>query len=270
MCSLGVSGASAGRVALPPPSSADLRCLPLWLGYGSPASSVFRRLVRGGFLDPYQFSRKKNLRAVLWALECLEVHVRGQSLLVSFGHNSCILSFYQGGTHSPSLLELLEWCLILKKEKREGLSSFGLSLSGGGLFGSRLLVHGEVSPFRMDSESLDFSEDLSGSRSSSRDRPFCIHTARWTHSPSGGQAFPPFSILPRVLEKIAQEGADLVLGLYSGSETMVLKVIVSSGGTSQNSPSSEGPCFPSLYLSLWPLSGRKERKESRRAFLLEI
>ena len=56
-------------------------------------------------------------------------------------------------------------------------------------------------------------------------------------------------------------------GSILASETMVLEVIVSSGGTSQNSPSSEGPCFPSLYLSLWPLSGRKE---SRRAFLLEI
>ena len=59
-------------------------------------------------------------------------------------------------------------------------------------------------------------------------------------------------------------------GYILASETMVPEVIVSSGGTSQNSPSSEGPCFPSLYLSLWPLSGRKERKESRRAFLLEI
>ena len=67
-------------------------------------------------------------------------------------------------------------------------------------------------------------------------------------------------------------------GPLLASETMVPEVVVSSGGTSQTSPSSEGPVFQpmfrqphprleSIHLSLWPLSGRKE---SRRAFLLEL
>ena len=43
-----------------------------------------------------------------------------------------------------------------------------------------------------------------------------LKLGRWTHSPSGRSglplyAFPPFSILPKVLEKIAQEGADVAL-----------------------------------------------------------
>ena len=102
----------------PPPSSADLRCLPLRLGYGSPTSSVFRRLVQGGFLDPYQFSRKKILRAVLRALECLEVHVRGQSLLVSFGHNSCIL-YHLPRRDSLSFSVRAVGVVSLKKKKKK-------------------------------------------------------------------------------------------------------------------------------------------------------
>ena len=56
------------------------------------------------------------LRAVFLALKSLEVHVRGQSLLVR-SDNTTVVSYiyYQGGTHSPSLcfltIELWEWCI---------------------------------------------------------------------------------------------------------------------------------------------------------------
>ena len=48
----------------------------------------------------------------------------------------------------------------------EGHSSPSYPHSGGGQFGSRLLVKGKISPIRMDSESIDISKGLSGPRSS--------------------------------------------------------------------------------------------------------
>ena len=104
--------------------------------------------------------------------------------------------------------------------------------SRGGQFSSRLLVEGEISPIGMDFESPDFSEDLSGPHSSTGDRPVCVHSQLSTSQVlfpfqgssglEGGRALlpvvrpsplclPPFSILPRVLEKIVQEGADVAL-----------------------------------------------------------
>ena len=150
------------------------------------------------------------------------------------------------------------------------LSSFGRSLSGGGLFGSRLLVQGEVSPFRMDSESLDFQ------RTCQVLVPL-PEIVLFASTLEGGRTLLPV-VKPSHPSRSFSESWRRSLrkermwswGSILASETMVPEVIVSSGGTSQNSPSSEGPCFPSLYLSLWPLSGRKERKESSRAFLLEI
>ena len=68
-------------------------------------------------------------------------------------------------------------------------------------------------------------------------------------------------------------------GSLLASDTMVPEIVISSGGTSQSSPSPEGPSLlthvssiasetiESRHLTLCPLSGRKE---SRRAFLLEL
>ena len=59
------------------------------------------------------------LKAVLLALQNLESHVVGQSVLIR-SDNMTVVSFinYQGGTHSSSLcrlaLDLWEWCLQSK------------------------------------------------------------------------------------------------------------------------------------------------------------
>ena len=102
---------------------------------------------------------------------------------------------------------------------------------------------------------------------------------RWTHSPSGGRVFPPFSILPTVLEKVAQEGADLALvAPFWPQRPWFLKVLSLLAGQPRVLPLQKDLVYQpmsrqphlrleSLHLTLWPLSGRKE---SRRAFLLEL
>ena len=92
--------------------------------------------------------------------------------------------------------------------------------------GSRLPFQREVSPISMDSESFDFSEDLSVSSPLSGDRPVCVHPQFSTYQVlcplqgssclEGGRALLPVVSsstvrLPTVLEKVAQEGADMVL-----------------------------------------------------------
>ena len=92
-------------------------------------------------------------------------------------------------------------------------------------------------------------------------------------------AFPPFSILPTVLEKVAQEGADLALvASFWPQRPWFLKLLSLLAGQPRVLPLQKDlvyqpmsrqpyPRLESLHLSLWPLSGRKE---SRRVFLLEL
>ena len=88
VCSLGICGSSSGREPPPPPPSfpsTDLSTL-----------SEEESLAHINSLE---------LRAVFLALKSLEVHVRGQSLLVR-SDNTSVVSYinYQGGTHSLSTM----------------------------------------------------------------------------------------------------------------------------------------------------------------------
>ena len=247
----------------PPPSfaSADLRCLPVRLGSDSPTSSGFRHLVQGGVLGPYH---SLELRAVFLALS-MPSGVRAVGVVSS-----------------------------------EGYPSLGRSHSGGGQLGSRLPVQGEVSPIRMESESLDFSEDLSGPCFSAGDRPFCVHPQLSTSqvlcplqgssSLEGGRTLLPVVrsssvCLPTLFDSSHSSGEDRSGRSRCGSGGPLLvsrpwfpKLLSLLAGRPRTLPLQRDlvfqpmsrqphPRLESLPLSLWPLS---RSKEGRRAFLLEL
>ena len=161
----------------------------------------------------------------------------------------------------------------------EGNPPFGRSHSGGGQLGGRLPIQREVSSIRVDSESFDFSEGLSGYSPSSGDRPVCVHPQfstsqvlcplQGSSSLEGGRTLLPVVRsstirLPTLLDPPHSLGVDRSgrSGRGSGgpllaSETMVPEVVITSGGTSQSSPSSEG-----LYLQTHVSSTASETRES--------
>ena len=175
----------------------------------------------------------------------------------------------------------------------EGYSSLGRLHSRKRQPGCRFSFQKEVPPFRMVSESISVPQDLSDPYTMSGDRPLCVQPQLLAPQvlcsvqqpsclesglsllpvdrPLSLQAFPPFSILPTVLEKIAQEGADVALVVRSqvASETLVPEVVFSSGGTPQKDliyqPLSHYPHLrlERLHLCPWPLSGKNV---SRLAF----
>ena len=241
----------------PPLPSSDLRCLPVRLGCNSPTSPGFRHLVPGGVLGPYHLSRTQGSVS---GPEVSRSSCRRSVSSDSFGqHNSRVLYQLPGRNSLP--LSLPSGNRALGVVYSEGNPSFGRSHSGGGQLGSRLPIQREVSPIRMDSESFDFSEDLSGSSPSSGDRSVCVHPQFSTSQVlcplqgssclEGGRTLLPVVRsstvhLPTLLDPShsSGEGRSGRSGHGSGgpllaSETMVPEVVISSGGTSQSSPSSE-------------------------------
>ena len=141
----------------------------------------------------------------------------------------------------------------------EGNSPFGHSHFGGSFLDGGLPIQWEVPSIGVDSESFVFSEVLSGYSPSSGDQPFCVHPQfsvsqvfcplQGFSSLEGGRSLlpvvrPSIVCLPTLLDPPLSLG-----GGHSGrsghgseaSETMVPEVVIYSGGTSQSSPSSEGP-----------------------------
>ena len=136
VCSLGISGSSAekGNPFSPPPPS-PLHVLVL--------TSDASRSGWGATLPPHRVSgvwsqeesldhiNSLELRAIFLAINCLEVHVRGKSLLVRTD-NTTVVSYIncQGGTHCHSLcrlaIELWEWCLL------RGIHLLAAHIPGGG------------------------------------------------------------------------------------------------------------------------------------------
>ena len=215
---------------------------------------------------------------------------RGQSLLVC-SDNTTVVSYikFQGGTHSLSLChlasELWEWCLT------RGIHLLAAHILGEDNLVSRLLVEGEISPIRMDFESPDFSEVLSGPYFSTGDRPVCVHSQLSTSQVlfplqgssgmEGGRTLlqvvrPSPLRLPTFFDSSQSPGEDCSGrsrrssgGSVLASETLVPEAIVSSGRSSQISSSAGGSGIPTYVssasfkagefsFSLWPLSGRKE------------
>ena len=227
------------------------------------------------------------LKAVFLALKSLEGLVAGQSLLIR-SDNTTVVSYINLSGRNSLPLSLPVSYRAVGVVHSEGDLPFGRSHSGERQPGGGLPVQREVPSIGVDSQSFDFSSDLSGDCPSAGDRPVCgppsifsfpsivpvagiLKLGEWTHSPSPWSglplyAFPPFSILPTVLEKIAREGA----GRGSGgpllaSETMVPEVVIASGGTSQSSSSVEGPCLPT-HVSSSASETRKPPSHTLAAF----
>ena len=213
-------------------------------------------------------------------------------------HNSRVLYQLPGRDSLP--LSILPDDRAVGVVYSEGHPSLGRSHSGGGQLGSRLPIQREVSPIRMDSESLDFSEDLSGPCFSAGDRPVCVHPQLWTSqvlcplqgssSLEGGRTLLPVvrsstACLPTLFDSShssgedRSEGADVALvAPFWPQRPWFLKLLSLLAGRPRLLPLQKNlvfqpmsrqprPRLESLHISLWPLSGRKE---SRRAFLLEL
>ena len=277
-----------------PPAPHSLVQTGVRLGRDSPASPGFRHLVPGGVLGPYQLSRAQG------SVSGPEVS-RGSCFRSvssgSFGqHNSCVLFQLPGRNSLP--LSMPSGIRALGVVYSEGNSPFGRSLSGGGQLGSRLPIQREVSPIRMDSESYDFSVDLSGSSPSSGDRPVHVHPQFLTSqvlcplqgssSLEGGRFLLPVVRsstvrLPTLLDPSHSFGEDRSgrSGRGSGGpfwpqRPWFLKLLSLLAGHPRVLPLQKDLVYQPLSrqphprlesLQLWLLSGRKE---SRRAFLLEL
>ena len=248
----------------PPPSlpSADLRCFPDRLGSDSPASPVFRHLVPGGVLGPYQLSRTQG------SVPGPEVS-RGSCFRSvssdSFGqHNSRVLHQLSGRNSFPLSLSsddrAGEWCI------QRGIHLSAAHIPGEDNLVADLLSRGKYLPSEWTLNPLIFLSGLSGYSPSSGDRPVCVHPQFSTSqvlcplqgswSLEGGRTLLPVVrsssvCLPTLLDPPHSLGVHRSgrSGRGSGgpllaSETMVPEVVIASGGTYQRSPSSERPCLP--------------------------
>ena len=252
-------GFSKGSLSPPPPPPlpcSDLRCLPVRLGRNSPASPGVRHLVPGGVLGPYQLSRTQGSVS---GPEVLVIHV-GQSLLVR-SDNTTVVSYiyFQGGTHSLSLcllaIELWDWCI------QRGIHLSAAHIPGEDNLVADFLSRGKFLPSEWTLNPLIFQKicqvlvphpeiDLFASTLNFQLPKYC---ARCRDPPAWKVDALSFrwSGLPTLLDfsHSSGEGRSGRSGLGSGgpllaSETLVPEVVVASGGTSQSSPSPEGPCLP--------------------------
>ena len=233
------------------------------------------------------------LKAVLLALQNLESLVVGHSLLIR-SDNMTVVSFinHQGGTHSLSLcrlaLDLWEWCLrrriLLHAAHIPEENIVADFLSRGKYLPTEWVLNRAVfrTIYRMFSPPPEI--DLFASALNFRLPKYCsrcpdaqawkIDALSFPWTGLRLYAFPPFSLLPRILDKLAQDEADLLLvapfwpqwpwfprllRLLVGLPRMlpVLKDLVVQPMSLIPHPKVE-----SLHLSLWPLSGDKVRRQA--------
>ena len=238
------------------------------------------------------------LRAVFLALQSLESHVLGRSILVR-SDNTTVVAYinHQGGTHSPSLcrlaLDLWHWCL----QRQIHLSASHIPgednlladfLSRGKFLPSEWMLDSSVflricrvlsPPPEIDlfASLLNFRLPKYCSRSQDP-QAWKIDAMSFPWSGLRLFAFPPFSMLPKVLEKVAQDGADLALvAPYWPKRPWFPKLLSLLAGLPRALPCQNDlltqplshlkhPQIENLHLSLWPLSGNKVY---RQAFLTE-
>ena len=274
-----------GKPFSPPPPlpSTDLGCFPVRLGRDSSASPSFRHLVPGRFLGPHQFSRTQG------CIPGPEVSRRSSCRSVSFDsfrqHNSRILHQLSGRNSLPLSLSTSNRAVGVVHS--EGDPPFGRSHSGERQLGGGLPVQREVPSIGVDFQSFDFSEDLSVDSPSAGDRPVCVHPQFSTSQvlcplpgssslESGRTLLPvvrPSTVrLPTLFDPPHSLGEDRPgrSGRGSGgpllaSETMVPEVVIASGGTTQSSPSVEGPCLPT-HVSSAASETRKPTSHTLAAF----
>ena len=227
------------------------------------------------------------LKAVLLALQNLESLVVGHSVLIR-SDNMTVVSFinHQGGTHSLSLcrlaLDLWEWCL----RRRIFLHAAHIPLEENIV--ADFLSRGKYLPTEwVLNRAVSYVFSPSGDRfvrvSSQLPAPEVLlsvpgcsgmENRRSVVSLDGSSTLRVSSLLPRILDKLAQDEADLLLvapfwpqrpwfpcllRLLVGLPRMlpVLKDLVVQPMCLIPHPKVE-----SLHLSLWPLSGDKVRRQA--------
>ena len=222
---------SEGKPFSPPPPSLTLTTDASRLGWGA----VLPPHHTSGPWPPqvaHLHINSLELLAVLFGLQSLEHLVKGRSVLVQ-SDNMTVVAYinHQGGTHSPSLcrlaLELWEWCL----PRQVHLSA--IHIPGEENFLADFLSRGSSLPTEWMLKKSIFAKicqvlspppeiDLFASQMNSQLPKYCSRSKDprawrvdamsfpWSALPPL-YAFPPISLIPRVLEKIVQDEAELAL-----------------------------------------------------------
>merc|ERR1712002_924426 len=238
------------------------------------------------------------LHAVFLALQSFEDLVKGHSVLVR-SDNMTVVAYinHQGGTHSLSLcrltLSLWDWCLSrqihLSATHIPGednlLADF---LSRGSFLPSEWMLNNSVfrsvcqvlsPPPEIDLFASLLNFQLPRYCSRSRDpQAWRVDTMSFPWSGLHLYAFPPFSMIPRVLEKVVQDEAELALiAPYWPRRPWFPKLLSLLAGLPRGLPCHldlftqpllllPHQRIKTLHLSLWPLSGIRV---NRQVFLTE-
>ena len=223
----------------------------------------------------------------------------GQSVLIR-SDIMTVVSFinYQGGTHSSSLcrlaLDLWEWCLqrkiFLQAAHIPGEDNIVADFLSRGkylpsewvlkrsVFRKICLVSSPPPEIDLFTSALNFQLPRYCSRCPDA-RAWRIDALSFSWANLRLYAFPPLSLLPRILEKIAQDRADLLLvAPYWPQRPWFPRLLRLLVGFPKTLPVQKDlvvqplsqfphPRVESLHLSLWPLSGSRVKKQ---AFLKEL
>ena len=286
-----------GKPFVPPPPSLVLTTDASRSGWGAvlPPLRVSGRWSRE---DSRLHINSLELLAVFRALQSFEDLVKGHSVLVR-SDNMTVVAYinHQGGTHSPSLcrlaLNLWNWCLShrihLSATHIPGVDNLLADfLSRGRFLPSEWMLKNSVfrsicqvlsPPPEIDLFASLLNFQLPKYCSRSRDpQAWRVDAMSFRWSGLRLYAFPPFSMIPRILEKVVQDEAELALiAPYWPKRPWFPKLLSLLAGSPWALP-----CQPdlitqplsqlahqkieSLHLSLWPLSGSKV---NRQAFLTE-
>ena len=288
---------SEGKPFLPPPPSLTLTTDASRLGWGAVlpphrVSGLWSREVASLHINSLE------LLAVLQALQSFEDVVKGRSVLVR-SDNMTVVSYinHQGGTHSPSLcrlaIDLWEWCLPrqihLSASHIPGednlLADF---LSRGRFLPSEWMLKTSVfqsicqvlsPPPEIDLFASLLNFQLPKYCSRSRDpQAWRVDAMSFPWSGLHLYAFPPFSMIPRVLEKVVQDEAEIALiAPYWPRRPWFPKLLSLLAGLPRGLPCQSDLIaqplsllphqrIETLHLSLWPLSGIRV---NRQVFLTE-
>ena len=274
LSSVGFSGVpSAGQVLLPSSSSVDfLRRVQPRLGSFSSSLPCVRRLVSSGVSPSHQLAGASSSLSGPSELRDL---IFGQSILIR-SDNSTVVSYinHQGGTRSPSLcnltLDLWDWCrergIYLSASHVPGednlLADF---LSRGKFLPSEWTLNHSVfqriclafPPPEIDLFASAQTFQLPKYFSRVQDpQAWAIDAMSFPWPGLRLFAFPPFSLLPRVLQKVAQDEADLLLiAPHWPQRPWVSLPSVATGGFSEKPSASPGPSSSSYLPLPTPSSG---------------
>ena len=259
----------------------------------------------GAFLHPYHVSgiwspqeahlHINSLLAVFLALQSFEELISEQSIMIR-SDNSTVVSYinHQEGTHSPSLCNLTS--VLWDRCRERGIHLLASHVPGENNLLADFLSRGKFLPSEWTLNHSVFQRiclifptpeiDLFASALTFQLPKYClrvqdlqawaIDAMSFPWSDLRLYAFPPFSLLPRVLQKVAQDEADLLLIAPHWPQRpwflRLLSLLVDFLRSLPPLPDlvhqpislCPHPHPDRLHLSLWPLSGNVAK---RQAFL---